>query len=132
MSCQSHPLTTSMFDSVLPRHLNEYDMPSLQSQAEAARLHLKRAFDDARSNANRNGRKDHKGLRPTTLPMERNTAVLWGLYHGWSDDEIGRYFYINKSIVRRRRRLLDETPQRRLPNPRPPQGPCRYQAGLQV
>ena len=65
-------------------------MPSLQSQTEAARIHLKGAFDDARAKNGKNGRKK---LMPKTLLMERNTAVLWGLYHGWSDEEISNTYH---------------------------------------
>ena len=62
-------------------------MPSLQSQSQSARAHLKRAFDDAKS---KNGK---KRPRVRVLPMERNTAVLWGLYHGWSDEEISNTYH---------------------------------------
>ena len=40
------------------------------------------------------------------LPMERNTAVLRGC-HGWSDEQIGEYFYIHTDAVRRTRKRFD-------------------------
>ena len=51
-------------------------MPSLQTQAMTTRL-LKAEHDKAK--ARRNGRKEYQ---PRVLPMERDTAVLWGMLHG--------------------------------------------------
>ena len=74
-----------------------------------ARTHLKGARDEAlkkRGNGKRN-----KRVQPSILRMERDVAVLWGLYHGWSDERIGNYFYISENAVIRARRRLNDTPQ---------------------
>ena len=81
-------------------------MPSLQNQAMEARKHLKAARDEAlkkRSNGKKNG------PRPRISRMERDIAVLWGLYHSWSDEKIGEYFYISRTAVIRARRELNDT-----------------------
>jgi len=73
-------------------------MPSLQTQADKARAHLKAAYDDAHKRKSRNGKKSRQ---PRRLLMERNTVVLWGMYHGWPDTQIGEYFFLNTSTVLR-------------------------------
>ena len=71
-----------------------------------ARTHLKEARDEALKR-----RKNGSKPRPRILRMERDVAVLWGLYHGWSDERIGEYFYISRTAVIRARRELNDTPQ---------------------
>ena len=42
--------------------------------------------------------------------MERDTAILWGLYHGWSDIRISEYFYLDRNAVLRARKGFDKVP----------------------
>ena len=81
-------------------------MPSLQKQAMEDRSQLKTARDEALKRR-RNGSKP----RPRVLKMERDIAILWGLYHGWSDDKISDYFFVSTTAIVRARRELNDTPQ---------------------
>ena len=72
-------------------------MPSLDKQAEAARKLLKEEYQ-------------RRKFQPRSLPLERDTAVLWGVYRGWSDSQIGRHFYIHRNTVLRARRRFAESP----------------------
>ena len=79
-------------------------MPSLHEQAMDARSLLKSARDEAKYKSKSNGH------RKPYLRMERDTVVLWGLLHGWSDVCIGEYFYIDRNTVLRARKAFDKTP----------------------
>ena len=79
-------------------------MPSLHKQAMDARALLKSASDEAEAKSN--GRRHKKPY----LRMERDTVVLWGLLHGWSDVRIGEYFYLDRNTVLSARKALDRTP----------------------
>ncbi len=52
-----------------------------------ARTQLKAARDEALKRLGREKR--NKRVQPSILRMERDVAVLWGLYHGWCDERIG-------------------------------------------
>ena len=84
-------------------------MPSLDSMAEEAEKVLRKLDQEAAERAgDRNG--NRRARQPQLAQRERDVAVLYGMYHGWSDALTARRFHISKNTVLRVRRGISEDP----------------------
>ena len=52
--------------------------------------------------------------------MERDTAILWGLYNDWSDIRTSASFSLDRNVVLRVRKRFDSVPHGRSDRVKPP------------